>query len=213
RSKPHAPSMKLFDDHTEEEHVWKLRESGLGATARIAGKPDAWEGWEYSAVAPAQLGSYLRDLRALFERYGYGCSLYGHFGQGCVHTRIDFDLKSEPGIRKFRAFLDDASDLVLRHGGSLSGEHGDGQSRAELLPKMFGPELVQAFREFKALWDPDGKMNPGKVVDPHRITDDLRFGATYRPAALRTWFAFSDDKHDFAYASERCVGVGDCRRH
>ena len=208
----HPPSMKLYDDATEERHVWKVRESGLGATARIPGKPDAWEGWEDSAVHPSRLGEYLRELRALFDRYGYGCALYGHFGQGCVHTRIDFDLKSQGGVERFRAFIEDASDLVLKLGGSLSGEHGDGQSRAELLPKMFGPELVQAFREFKGIWDPDGKMNPGKIVDPHRITDDLRLGTGYRPRSLPTYFAFPEDGHDFAYATERCVGVGQCRR-
>jgi FAD/FMN-containing dehydrogenase/Fe-S oxidoreductase len=208
-----GPSKKRFDDAKEAAHVWKLRESGLGATARIAGKPDTWEGWEDSAVDPSQLGVYLRDLRALFERYQYGCALYGHFGQGCVHTRIDFDLKSRTGVEKFRAFLEDASDLVLRHGGSLSGEHGDGQSRAELLPKMFGSQLISAFEEFKAIWDPDNRMNPGKIVQPYKITDHLRFGAGYRPKALQTYFSFAEDKHDFAYASERCVGVGECRRH
>ncbi|HEX9103532.1 MAG TPA: FAD-linked oxidase C-terminal domain-containing protein, partial [Polyangia bacterium] len=211
-ARPRAPSMKLYDDPAEERHLWKLRESGLGATARIEGKPDSWEGWEDSAVHPSRLGEYLRALRELFDRYGYGCALYGHFGQGCVHTRIDFDLKSRAGVAKFRAFIEDASDLVLRLGGSLSGEHGDGQSRAELLPKMFGPELVQAFGEFKAIWDPDGKMNPGKIVAPYKITDNLRLGPGYRPRALQTYFAFADDKHDFAYATERCVGVGQCRR-
>jgi FAD/FMN-containing dehydrogenase/Fe-S oxidoreductase len=207
-----APQMKLYDDAIVEQHLWKVRESGLGATARIKGRPDTWEGWEDSAVPPAKLGAYLRKLRALLEKFDYGCALYGHFGQGCVHTRIDFDLKSQPGVAKFRAFLEEAADLVLAQGGSLSGEHGDGQSRAELLPKMFGAELVGAFASFKRLWDPEGKMNPGKVVDPNRITDDLRFGSHYRPKALRTYFSFSEDKHDFAYATERCVGVGECRR-
>jgi FAD/FMN-containing dehydrogenase/Fe-S oxidoreductase len=209
----HGPAMKLYDDATEEQHIWKVRESGLGATARIAGRPDTWEGWEDSAVPPAKLGTYLRQLRALFEKFEYGCALYGHFGQGCVHTRIDFDLMTAPGVAKFRAFIEEASDLVLSLGGSLSGEHGDGQSRAELLPKMFGPELVEAFAAFKRLWDPQGRMNPGKVVRPHAITDDLRFGPRYRPQALRTYFSFRDDRHDFAYATERCVGVGECRRH
>src|SRR5205807_7670668 len=96
---------------------------------------------------------------------GYACALYGHLGQGCVHTRIDFDLKTAEGIRKFRSFIEEASDLVVGYGGSFSGEHGDGQSRAELLVKMYGPELIQAFREFKTIWDPDWKMNPGKIVD------------------------------------------------
>lgn len=204
-----APTMKLYDDRDEERHVWLVRESGLGATALVPGRPDTWEGWEDSAVPPAQLGSYLRELRALFERFGYGCSLYGHFGQGCVHTRIDFDLRSEPGIRHFRRFLEAASELVLRHGGSLSGEHGDGQSRAELLPKMFGPELCRAFAEFKNIWDPDGRMNPRKVVDPYRIDENLRL--RYRPPELHTHFRFPDDRGSFARAAERCVGIGNCR--
>jgi Fe-S oxidoreductase/FAD/FMN-containing dehydrogenase len=209
---PSAPSMKLFDDPVEEHHIWKVRESGLGATARIPGEPDTWEGWEDSSVPPDRVGSYLRGLRALFDRYGYACALYGHFGQGCVHTRIDFDLVTAPGIAKYRAFVEDAAALVLRHGGSLSGEHGDGQSRAELLPKMFGPELVAAFRRFKAIWDPAGRMNPHHIVEPYRITEHLRLGTGYRPPAVKTHFAFREDDGDFARATTRCVGVGECRR-
>ena len=207
-----APSMKLFDNEEEEEHLWKVRESGLGATARIPGEPDAWEGWEDSAVPPARVGPYLRDLRKLFDKYGYNCSLYGHFGQGCIHTRIDFDLKTQPGVEHFRAFLNEAADLVVSHGGSISGEHGDGQSKAALLPKMFGPELVEAFREFKAIWDPDNKMNPHKVVDPYRPGENLRMGPHYRPPQVETHFKFLEDKGSFAYATERCVGVGECRK-
>src|SRR5205085_2786218 len=139
--------------------------------------------------------------------------LYGHFGQGCVHTRIDFDLVSADGIARFRAFVQDAADLVVSYGGSLSGEHGDGQSRAELLPKMFGPELVEAFAQFKAIWDPDGKMNPGKLVNPNRLDENLRLGVDCHPHAVATEFAFpGDDKGSFARATLRCVGVGDCRR-
>jgi FAD/FMN-containing dehydrogenase/Fe-S oxidoreductase len=206
------PSMKLFDDPVEEHHIWKVRESGLGATARIPGEPDTWEGWEDSAVPPERVGAYLRGLRALFDRYGYACALYGHFGQGCVHTRIDFDLVTAAGIAKYRAFLDDAAELVLSHGGSLSGEHGDGQSRAELLPKMYGTELVEAFARFKAIWDPDGRMNPHHIVDPYRITEHLRLGTTYDPRPVTTHFAFREDDGSFARATTRCVGVGECRR-
>ncbi len=212
KAKPDAPAMKLFDDPAQEKMIWKVRESGLGATARVPGEKDTWEGWEDSAVAPKDLGNYLRDLRKLFERYGYGCALYGHFGQACVHTRIDFDLATQPGIDKFHSFLEDASDLVLSYGGSLSGEHGDGQSKAEFLPKMFGPELMQAFAEFKAIWDPDGKMNPGKIVDPYRSDENLRIGAYYRPPQPVTYFQYPDDTGSFARATLRCVGVGECRR-
>jgi FAD/FMN-containing dehydrogenase/Fe-S oxidoreductase len=212
RGKQDAPSMKLFDDPPVEKMIWKVRESGLGATARVPGEPDTWEGWEDSAVAPEKLGGYLRDLRALFEKYHYGCSLYGHFGQGCVHTRIDFDLATAPGIATYRSFMDEATDLVLRHGGSLSGEHGDGQSRAEFLPKMFGPELMEAFREFKSIWDPQGRMNPGKIVEPYRIDENLRIGAHYDPPQVATHFQFPDDSGSFARATLRCVGVGNCRQ-
>jgi len=212
RDKPDAPAMVLFDDPRQAKALWKVRESALGATAHVPGEPHAWEGWEDSAVAPAKLGGYLRELRKLMDRYGYGCSLYGHFGDGCVHTRIDFDLVTEPGIRKFRAFVEDAADLVLRYGGSLSGEHGDGQSRAELLPRMFGPELVDAFREFKSIWDPDGRMNPGKVVDAYRLDQNLRLGTGYNPPRLRTHFRLPDDDGSLANATLRCVGVGACRK-
>ena len=212
KTRPNAPSMKLYDDEQEESIVWKIRESGLGATARIPGSPDAWEGWEDSAVAPDRLGDYLRALRSLFDRYQYDGALYGHFGQGCVHTRISFDLKTQSGIEKFHSFLDEASSLVVSFGGSLSGEHGDGQSKADYLPKMFGPELMRAFREFKSIWDPEWRMNPGKVLDPYHVTDNLRLGADYHPRVLDTHFTFPDDHGSFAYATERCVGVGECRR-
>jgi len=203
--------MKLYDDPEQEKHVWKVREAGLGATAFVPGKEDTHEGWEDSAVPPERLGDYLRELRKLAGKYDYESALYGHYGQGCVHARWNFDLKTREGTAKFRRFLDDASDLVLSLGGSLSGEHGDGQSRAELLPKMFGEELVQGFREFKSIWDPDWKMNPGKVVDPYRITENLRLGPDYRPPRLKTHFSYPQDRGSFAHATVRCVGIGNCR--
>jgi FAD/FMN-containing dehydrogenase/Fe-S oxidoreductase len=207
-----AKDAKLYDDPEQEEHVWKVREAGLGATAFIPGKPDTYEGWEDSAVPPERLGEYLRELRKLAGGYGYESALYGHYGQGCVHARWNFDLASEPGIRKWRSFLDEAADLVVSMGGSISGEHGDGQSKAELLPKMFGDELVGAFREFKSIWDPDWKMNPGKVVDPDPITSNLRLGPDYAPPQPRTHFAYPRDRGSFAHATTRCVGIGNCRR-
>jgi FAD/FMN-containing dehydrogenase/Fe-S oxidoreductase len=203
---------KLYDDPAGEEHIWEVREAGLGATAFLPGKPDTHEGWEDSAVPPERLGEYLRKLGELAGKYDYESALYGHYGQGCVHARWNFDLESNEGIATWRRFIDDAADLVLSLGGSLSGEHGDGQARAELLPKMFGPELVEAFREFKTIWDPDGRMNPGKVVDPHPIDGNLRFGAAYRPAVVKTHFAYPDDGGSFAHATVRCVGIGNCRR-
>jgi FAD/FMN-containing dehydrogenase/Fe-S oxidoreductase len=206
------PAMKLIDDPAEEAKVWEIRESGLGATARVPGERDTWPGWEDSAVPPDQVGGYLRDLRKLYDKYGYTPSLYGHFGQGCIHCRVDFDLYTADGVRAWRSFLDEAADLVVAYGGSFSGEHGDGQARADLLPKLYGPELVQAQREFKAIWDPDGKMNPGKVVDPNPITADLRVGPGYNPRPVTTNFAYPDDDHQFSRAVLRCVGVGKCRR-
>ncbi len=210
---PHPPAIKVVSDPAEQKHIWLVRESGLGATAFVPGEPDAWEGWEDSAVAPGDVGSYLRDLRALWDRYGYDSAMYGHFGMGCIHCRINFDLRSETGIAKWRRYMEEATDLVaIKYRGSISGEHGDGQSKAEFLHKMFGPELVQAFREFKAIWDPDGKMNPGKVVDPYRIDENLRLGADYSPWRPETHFKYPDDGGSFAHATLRCVGIGKCRR-
>ena len=203
--------MKLYDDPPAEQHVWEVREAGLGATAFIPGKPDTYEGWEDSAVPPERLGEYLRAIGPLADKYGYESALYGHFGQGCIHARWNFDLKTKDGIETYRRFLDEAADLVLGLGGSLSGEHGDGQSRAELLPKMFGEELVEAFREFKSIWDPDWKLNPGKVVNPQRITDNLRLGTDFAPPQVKTHFSYSADQGSFAHATTRCVGIGKCR--
>ncbi|MGH7965456.1 MAG: FAD-binding and (Fe-S)-binding domain-containing protein, partial [Candidatus Binatia bacterium] len=212
QKKGSPPAMKLFDDLAQAAKIWEVRESGLGATAHVPGQKDTWEGWEDSSVPPEKLGDYLRALRALFDQYGYNGAFYGHFGQGCVHTRIDFDLQTKGGIHGFRSFLDEAADLVVRYGGSLSGEHGDGQSRAALLPKMFGEELIGAFGEFKAIWDPEGKMNPGKLVDSYRPSENLRLGTDYHPASSPTHFQFPDDQGSFARATLRCVGVGKCRR-
>ncbi len=206
------PTMKLFDEEKEEKMIWKVRESGLGATAHVPNKKITWEGWEDAAVPPERLGNYLRDFRKLLERFGYEGDLYGHFGQGCIHTRTDFDLETHEGIKQFRSFLESAADLVLSYGGSLSGEHGDGQSRAWLLPKMFGPELIEAFREFKSIWDPEWKMNPGKIVDPYDVTENLRVGTEYRPADVKTHFHWPKDQGSFPRAILRCVGVGECRR-
>jgi FAD/FMN-containing dehydrogenase/Fe-S oxidoreductase len=208
----HPPQMRLFTDKQQARRAWDVRESALGATSHVPGEPPGWEGWEDSAVAPERLGVYLRDLQKLMSGYGYRSSLYGHFGHACVHMKINFDLESAKGIADYRKFAEEAADLVISYGGSLSGEHGDGQSRAELLPKMFGPELVQAFREFKALWDPNWKMNPGKVVEPYKLDENLRLGADYKPWQPQTHFQFPDDHGSLANATLRCVGVGKCRR-
>jgi FAD/FMN-containing dehydrogenase/Fe-S oxidoreductase len=207
------PHVRLITDNEQAKRVWEVRESSLGVLAHVPGEPPAWEGWEDSAVAPEKLGSYLRGLNKLMNEHGYRGGFYGHFGHACVHVRINFDFTTAEGISKFRKFVEDAADLVVSFGGSLSGEHGDGQARAELLPKMFGPELVQAFREFKAIWDPDWKMNPGKIVEPYRLDENLRLGAGYRPWEPATHFQFPDDNGSLAHATLRCVGVGKCRNY
>jgi len=213
RRSANASRFRLFPDRRQARKVWEVRESSLGAVSRVPGEPLNWEGWEDAAVAPEKLGAYLRDLKKLADDYDYRCVLYGHFGDGCVHNRLSFDLESADGIAKFRRFMEDAADMVVSYGGSLSGEHGDGQARAELLPKMFGPELVEAFRKFKGLWDPDWKMNPGKVVIPSKLDEDLRLGAGYRPWQPATHFKFPADDGSFAKATLRCVGVGKCRQY
>lgn len=196
----------------EQRLLWQIRESGPRAAAFAPGAPAEWEGWDDAAVPPAKLGAYLRDIRRLMDEFRYHGSFYGHFGDGCIHMRVTFDLESEAGIRRYAEFIDRAADLVIGYGGSLSGEHGDGQSRGALLPKMFGPELMQAFRDFKALWDPGLRMNPGKVVDAFLPTENLRLGADYKPMQPRTEFRFPDDDGSFAKATLRCLGLGACRK-
>ncbi len=210
RKKNVCEGMKLFDNRRQEKRIWEIREAGLGSTAYVPGMKFTWEGWEDAAVPPEKVGDYLRDFRKLLDRYGYDTALYGHFGQGCIHCRITFDLETKPGIRTFRAFLNDAADLVVSYGGSISGEHGDGQSKAVLLPKMFGKELVQAFGEFKAIWDPDKKMNPGKIVDAYLPDENLRLGTAFAPKDVPTRFTYP--LGSFWGESIRCVGVGECRR-
>jgi FAD/FMN-containing dehydrogenase/Fe-S oxidoreductase len=213
KAQTNPPTMRLVDDPEHEKVVWEIRDTGLGASARVPNQLDTWEGWEDSAVSPNDIGKYLRDFRALLNKFGYLCTLYGHFGQGLVHTRIDFGLKTHEGIKNYLRFTEEAADLVKRYGGSFSGEHGDGQSRGELLPKMFGDELVQAFHEFKQIWDPDRKMNPGKIVQAYHRDENLRYGKHYNPPQWKTYFKYPNDKASFSYAMERCVGVGKCRRH
>ena len=206
------PQVRLCIEKRESRQVWEVRESALGATSHVPGEPLNWEGWEDAAVAPEKLGGYLRDLRIMMAAFGYRGALYGHFGHGCVHNRMNFDLQSKAGIAKFRKFIEQAADLVVSYGGSLSGEHGDGQARGELLSRMFGPELMQAFRDFKSAWDPDWKMNPGKLIEPHKLDENLRLGPDYAPGGPETHFQFPADHGSLASATLRCVGVGKCRR-
>jgi len=206
------PHVAYIEDPAVEDNLWSVRELGLGATAYPPGRHETHEGWEDAAVPPERLGDYLRDFRTLLARHDYhGASLYGHFGHGCVHTRIPFELRTGEGVAAYRSFVEEAADLVITYGGSLSGEHGDGQSRGELLPKMFGPELVRAFGELKAVFDPDHRMNPGKVVDPYRLDENLTLRGFF-PREPRTFFHYPHDGGKFsAGAASRCVGVGKCR--
>jgi FAD/FMN-containing dehydrogenase/Fe-S oxidoreductase len=205
------PEMVFIDDPGVQEKLQDMREAGLGATAYPPGRHETHEGWEDAAVPPDRLGDYLRDFRKLLEEFDYEpSSLYGHFGQGCVHTRIPFELRTDAGIAKYRSFVESAAGLVVSYGGSLSGEHGDGQSRGELLPKMFGPELMRAFAELKAAFDPDNRMNPGKVVHPNRLDENLMLRG-WPPAEPLTLFSYPREGGKFSGAAARCVGVGKCR--
>jgi len=208
---PGAPISRIYTKQ-EARAVWQIREAGPRAAQFAPGARPQWDGWDDSSVAPEKMGPYLRDLRALLDEFNYEAPFYGHFGHGCVHMRVTFDLQSEPGIRKYTEFIDRAADLVLRYGGSLSGEHGDGQARATLLPKMFGPELMQAFTRFKAAWDPTNHMNPHKIIDPYQPAENLRLGVDYKPLEPLTHFKFPDDDGSFAKAAQRCIGVGACRK-
>jgi FAD/FMN-containing dehydrogenase/Fe-S oxidoreductase len=214
----HNPDVALLDDPKHEDELWQVREAGLGATAHVPGEPDTWEGWEDSAVHPDRLGNYLRDLEKLYEEFGYADqsapSLYGHFGQGCVHTRIPFGLTDPDGVATYRRFLERAADLVASYGGSLSGEHGDGQTRGELLPRMYSERIMRAFGELKAVFDPLDRMNPGKVVAPNPLDHNLRLGADWSPhIAGPLHFSYPEDDGSFVKAATRCVGVGKCRQH
>lgn len=212
RKQDNPPSMSLFDDEAQESKLWEIRESGLGATAWVPGEPMSVPGWEDSAVAPVHVGEYLKELKELFAKYGYNPSVYGHFGQGCIHCRVQFDMFTKEGLDDYLAFTQEAAHLVVKYKGSISGEHGDGQSRGDLLHIMYGNELVEAFREFKKIWDPEGKMNPGKIIDTYGQLGNLRIDNHYNPPHADTYFSFAADQHSFAHAALRCVGVGKCRR-
>jgi FAD/FMN-containing dehydrogenase/Fe-S oxidoreductase len=206
-----GPGAVLVESPGEQARIWQVREAAVATTSRdprLGG--DGWPGWEDSAVPPERFAPYLRDLLSLLARHGYGGAFYGHFGEGCLHARINFDFSSAEGIRIYRTFMEEASDLVVSYGGSLSGEHGDGQQRGELLPRMFGEELVTAFREFKAVWDPGNRMNPGKKVDPYPLDADLR--PPLRLDDPPVAFQYPGDSGSFSRAVTRCVGVGRCRR-
>ncbi|MEW2168959.1 FAD-binding and (Fe-S)-binding domain-containing protein [Streptomyces sp. NPDC007027] len=200
----------VVTDPAGQRALWRIREDAAGTATRMPDGSEAWPGWEDCAVPPARLGAYLRDFRALLAEHGLRGTPYGHFGDGCIHVRIDFDLTTDAGVARFRRFSEETADLVVAHGGSLSGEHGDGQARAELLPRMYGDELVALFGRFKDLWDPDGGLNPGMLARPDRLDANLRFSVLpKRPVDVE--FGYPQDGGDFAGAVRRCVGVAKCR--
>ena len=210
---PDGSRARLVTDPGEQRAFWRIREEGAGIATRLADGSEAWPGWEDAAVPPDRLGDYLRGFADLRKRHGRQGVVYGHFGEGCVHVRLDFDLLSPAGVADFRAFVTDAAGLVIAHGGSPSGEHGDGQARAELLPRMYGDAIVGAFEEFKAVFDPADRMNPGIVVRPRPLDADLRLAGLRPGRSLPTAFAYRHDDGDFAQAARRCVGVGKCVQH
>jgi FAD/FMN-containing dehydrogenase/Fe-S oxidoreductase len=215
KARPGGPAIRFYSNADDETAVWEIRKHSAG-TSRMPiglGHHGGWPNWEDAAVAPERLGDFLRGQLAILTKYGYDSVMFGHWGQGCIHQRIDFDFRTAEGVKRFRAFMEESADLVVRLGGSISGEHGDGQGRAELVPKMYPPELIGAFREFKAIWDPHGRMNPGKMVDPYRMDQNLREGSDYRFVNLESIFAFPQDGGSFAEAANRCFGVGKCRHY
>ncbi|MGI5346927.1 FAD-binding and (Fe-S)-binding domain-containing protein [Streptomyces sp. CA-250714] len=231
-------SSEVVTDPARARQLWRIREDGAGLATRLpgggaslpdadgtsrsaadgasrptaaGGDAEAWPGWEDAAVPPDQLGSYLRHFTDLVQQHRLRGAVYGHFGEGCLHVRVNFDFTTEHGTAVFRSFVTDAAKLVAAHGGSLSGEHGDGQARSELLPLMYGPAVIALFEQFKAVWDPDNGLNPGMIVDPLPVDGNLRVSPHRTPLPLTTVFPFHADDGDFAKAARRCVGVGRCR--
>lgn len=200
----------VVTDPAGQRALWRIREDASGTATRMPDGTEAWPGWEDCAVPPPRLGAYLRDFRGLLRDHGLRGTPYGHFGDGCIHVRIDFDLLTAPGVARFRRFSEELAERVVSHGGSLSGEHGDGQARAELLPKMYAPEVIALFERAKALWDPDDLLNPGMLVRPARLDENLRFAVLPRNP-VPVVFGYPADGGDFSAAVSRCVGVAKCR--
>ena len=206
---PGASSL-VVGDPAAQRALWRIREDGAGIVTRSPDGDEAYPGWEDAAVPPERFGAYLREFDALLRKHRRRGAYYGHFGDGCLHIRIDFDLLTAAGVADFRSFMEDAADLAVAHGGSLSGEHGDGAARAELLPRMYPPEIIDAFAAFKGIWDPDDKMNPGRVVRPAKLDEDLRVFVGLPTLRGRQALAFTEDRGSFTKATRRCLGVGRC---
>lgn len=203
-----ALDSRIVTDPGAAAALWRIRAEGAGLAGRTPEGHPAWPGWEDAAVPPAHLGAYLRDFAALTQDHGVDGLLYGHIGDGCIHVRLDLPIADAP--QRFRTFLYDAAELVVRYGGSLSGEHGDGRARSELLSVMYSQDALYVFAGYKALFDPNDMLNPGVLVAPRPIDTDLRLVGV-RPIEAAGGFAFPHDNGDIATAVHRCVGVGKCR--
>ncbi|HET8559159.1 MAG TPA: FAD-binding and (Fe-S)-binding domain-containing protein [Marmoricola sp.] len=202
-----TPAARVVTDPAEQAAIWRIREDGAGLAARSLGRP-AHAGWEDAAVPPDKLGAYLREFDSLLRRYDLDGVPYGHFGDGCVHVRIDFELDDSSGRTRFRSFVEDAADLVASYGGSMSGEHGDGRARSELLPRMYSPEALALMAQAKRILDPANLLNPGVLVDPAPFDADLRLAARMRRE--RPALRMTHDGGSFGHAVHRCTGVGKC---
>ena len=198
----------VVTDPAHRAALWRIREAGAGLVTRRSDGAQAWPGWEDATVAPERLGDYLRAFAGLTAEHGRQGAVYGHFGEGCVHVRLDVDLLTPAGRRDFRRLLEQAADLVVAHGGSLCGEHGDGRARSELLDRMYPPEVLDLFARFKGIFDPNRMLNPGVLVDPRPLDADLRPGRE-RPVPVS--LALTRDGGSLAEATRRCVGIGACR--
>jgi FAD/FMN-containing dehydrogenase/Fe-S oxidoreductase len=205
-------TVSVVTDPRAQAVLWRCRRDGTGLATRRADGAEAWAGWEDAAVPPARLGDYLRGLDELMGRFGYSGASYGHFGEGCMHMRIDFDLVTDAGVRAFRDFTEQATDLVVALGGSVSGEHGDGRARSALVRRMYGEDAHAVFAEVKRAWDPDGGLNPHVIVDPLPVEADLRHHGVAASRQPLTLFSYPEDAGSFAQAQRRCVGVGKCRQ-
>ena len=199
---------RVVTDRLELAVLWRIREDGAGLAARTL-RRQARSGWEDAAVPPERLGAYLRDFDALLRQHDLDGVPYGHFGDGCVHVRIDFPLDEDGGTSVYRRFVEDAARLVASYGGSLSGEHGDGRARSELLPGMYSPAAISLFEQVKHAMDPTDLLNPGVLVRPRPLDADLR--RTRRGSAPgRTSLRLVHDGGDLSAAVHRCTGVGKC---
>lgn len=203
----HALDSRIVEHAGEAAALWRIRADGAGLAGRTPDGDPAWPGWEDAAVPPQHLGAYLRDFADLTREHGVDGLLYGHIADGCMHVRLDLPV----GTQRFRSFLTEATELVISYGGSLSGEHGDGRARSELLSLMYSPEALAAFAGYKALFDPDSILNPGVLVEPKLIDTDLRLAGAGSVPAVAGGFTFPRDENDLSTAVHRCVGLGKCR--